>query len=271
MYIIKNVPRAAGNPGTGIQPRDMLVLYDIEDIAYMPPADDKGVAIEDDIVMKPNRYAIGIYMTQGTVEVTSAAEGDTDKRGFKPSIKFEHPGNEQEVREFKVNNLNRKFIAVMRYCSGKPSDLIGTICNPCSLTPSYTGNSESNANEMTLTQISKGDDIFIYKGTIALEEPVSVVEAAATSVAFVSEGQYQLSDGTAVVNEISGGSHGAVITLLGVAGNSPTVSSSTDSGNIVLKGGAAFTATEGSQLTLRAFDTGDEGIVWLEQSRFVAS
>ncbi len=269
-YIKKSVPRASGNPGTGIQPRDQLTLIDIDDIAFMPSPDEKGVVIADNIVMKPGRYGYNIYMTQGTIEVTSAAEGDTDKIGFTPSIKFEHPGNEQEVREFKANSINRKFIVVIRYCSGKPADLIGTICNPCKLTPSYTGNNESNTNEMTFTQISKGDDIFIYKGTVTLEEPVSVVEAGAVAVTFVAEGQYQLTAGEAVIGEIKGGAHDTVITLLGAAGGqSPTIAGA--EGKILLRGGKTFTASEGSQLTLRAFDNGDGGVIWIEQSRYVAA
>lgn len=268
-YYKKSVPRASGNPGTGIQPRDQLTLIDIDDIAFMPSPDDKGVVIADDIVMKPGRYGYNIYMTQGTIEIASAAEGDTDKIGFTPSIKFEHPGNEQEVREFKANSVNRKFIVVVRYCSGKPADLIGSICNPCKLTPSYTGNNESNTNEMTFQQISKGNDIFIYKGTVTLEEPVSTIESGSTVVTFVSEGQYQLSAGAAAIDEIEGGAHDAVITILGVAGVAPTISAT--QGKILLRGGKTFTASEGSQLTLRAFDSGDGGVVWIEQSRHVAA
>ena len=268
-YLKKSVPRAEGNPGTGIQPRDQLTLIDIDDIAFMPSPDDKGVVIADNIVTKPGRYGYNIYMTQGTIEVTSAADGDTDKVGFTPSIKFEHPGNEQEVREFKANSINRKFIVVIRYCSGKPADLIGTICNPCKLTPSYTGNNDGNTNELTFTQISKGNDIFIYKGTVTLEEPVMTIEAGSTSVDFVTEGQYQLSGGTAAISEIAGGAHDAVITLLGAAGTAPTVAPV--AGKILLRGGKTFTASEGSQLTLRAFDNGEDGVVWIEQSRYDAA
>ncbi len=90
-YIKKSVPRAEGNPGTGIQPRDQLTLIDIDDIAFMPSADDKGVVIADNIVMKPGRYGYNIYMTQGTIEVTSAAEGDTDKIGFTPRLSSSTP------------------------------------------------------------------------------------------------------------------------------------------------------------------------------------
>lgn len=268
MYLKISVPREAGNPGLGIQPRDQLTMIDVEDIAFMPSPDDKGVVIVDNIVMKPGRYGYTIYMTPGTIEITSAAEGDTDKVGFTPSVKFSHPGNEQAVREFKVNSINSKFIIVVRYCSGKPADLIGSICNPCKLTPSYTGNNEGNTNEMTFTQISKGDDIFIYKGTVPLEEPVSTLETGVKAVPFVSDGQYQLSSGAAAIDEITGGSHGVLITLLGVSGVSPTVTAS--AGKIVLRGGKTFSATEGSQITLRAFDAG-EGILWIEQSRYVAA
>lgn len=268
-YIKTSVPRAAGNPGVGIKPRDQLTLIDIDDIEFMPGPDDKGVVIMDNIVMKPGRYGYTIYMTPGTIEVTSAAEGDTDKIGFTPSIKFEHPGNEQAVREFKVNSINRKFILVVRYCSGKPADLIGSLCNPCKMTPSYTGNNESNTNEMTFTQISKGDDIFIYKGTIPMEEPVSTVETGVKAIAFVAEGQYQLTSGAAAIDEITGGAHDAVITILGVAGTAPTLAPS--EGKIILKGGKTFTASEGSQITLRAFDAGEAGLMWIEQSRYVAA
>ncbi|MBE6305692.1 MAG: hypothetical protein E7082_07260 [Bacteroidales bacterium] len=266
-YIRKSVGRAPGNPGTGILLRDVLVLLNTDDIEFMPSPDDKGVVIADNIVMKPGRYGIGIYMTHGTAEVTSAAEGETDQIGFTPSIKFNHPGNSQELREFKVNELNSKFIGIMRYCSGKPADLIGSICNPCKITPSYTGNNESNTNEFTLSQISKGDDIKIYKGTIPLEEPVTVVEAEETVITFVAEGQYQLSSGSATIEQIEGGAHGAVITLLGTPGTSPTIANAT--GKILLRGGKAFTAAEGTQLTLRAFDAGETGLIWIEQSRYI--
>ena len=271
MYIKQTVRRAEGNPGIGIQPRDMLVLIDVDDIAYMPKPDEKGVVISSDIILKKDKYAYGIYMTPGTVEVSSAAEGDTDKIGFTPSVKFEHPGNSREVREFKANSINRKFIVLVQYCSGKDTDLIGSICNPCKMTPSYTGNGESNTNEITFQQISKGDDVLIYEGTVPLEEPVDTVASGVKTVTFKGTGQYQLTGGEAVVDTISGGAHGDVITLLGVnGGEAPTVSNTAN--KIMLRGGKVFTASEGSQLTLRAYDNGNEaGPVWIEQSRYVAS
>ena len=265
MYVKKSIPRAKGNPGLAINPRDQLTLLDVEDIAYMPSPDENGVVIAEDIIMKQGRYGIGIYMTPGTVSATSAAEGDTDKVGFTPQIVFDHPGNDQDVREFKTNFISRKVIAIMRYCSGKPADLIGSLCNPCTVTPSYTGDSEGNTNNFTIAQANKGDDMFIYKGTVPLEEPVALVDASADKVEFVADGQYQLQSGAATINKIEGGSHGALVTLLGTKGDAPTVSSGN---SILLKGGKTFVASEGSQLTLRAFDKGEGELLWIEQSRY---
>jgi hypothetical protein len=266
MYIKKSVLRPSGNPGAGIRPRDIVSLIDVEDVAFMPSPDDKGVVVADNIVMKLGRYAFNIYMTPGTVEITSAADGDTDKVGFTPSIKFEHPGNEQEVREFKANSINKKFIIVVRYCSGKPSDMIGTICNPCKFTPSYTGNNESNSTEMTFAQISKGDDIFIYKGTLTEEEPVSVIAAGAKEVVYAGNGQYQLTGGDVIIESISGGSEGAVVTLIG-SGSTGGIQSIANSDTILIRQDS-FVLSEGTQITLVAFDRGEKGIVWVEQSRY---
>ena len=55
-YIKKNVGRAPGNPGTGIKVRDQLTLLDVDDILFMPAADEKGVVIVDNIIMKPGKY-----------------------------------------------------------------------------------------------------------------------------------------------------------------------------------------------------------------------
>lgn len=265
-YVKASVKRPSGNPGNGIQPKDQLVIYDVNDILFFPDRNEAGVVIEEDIVMKPEYYAIGVYLTPGTAEISSNSDGETDAKGFKPSIKFKHPGNEQEIREFKTNWLSKNCICVMRYCSGKASDLIGSPCNPCQLSVAYTGSNESNANELTFEQISKGDDIAIYKGTDTLEEPVDTVEGEAKEVVFKAEGQYQLSPGEANITKITGGTHAAVITLLGCAGIPPTVTA----GNFLLKAGKSFTASDGSQLTLRAFDDGSEELKWIEQSRYEA-
>ncbi|MDE5750165.1 MAG: hypothetical protein K2H87_05280 [Duncaniella sp.] len=273
MYTFQSVKREPGNPGLPIQARDSISLLDVDDIAYMPPRDGGGVAIYEDIVMNPEAYGITLYLTPGTHKITSAADGDTDQVGFQPQIVGNHPGNSLAVREFKHNCLNRRFIIIVRYCSGKPADIIGDLCNPCRMIPSYTGDKDTNSTEFTFQQISKGEDIGMYFGTIPMEEPVAVVDAEATAVTYTADGQYQLSPGEASVTTFEGGRDGSIATLCGTSGKAPVVTgaASISDGAIILRGARPFTASEGSQITLRAFDAGDGKILWIEQSRYERS
>lgn len=268
MYIKQSVYRPQGNPGRGITPMDALHLIDVNDIAFMPKPDDKGVLIVDDIKLKPGKYAISLYFTPGTVKVTSPADGETDQVGFTPQIEGNHPGNKLEVREFKANNINTKFIAILSYCNGEDADLIGTLCNPVKMVPSYTGDKDANTNAFTFQQINKGDDIFCYRGTIPTEEPVAKLDSGATKVDYVANGQYQLSDGTGTINLIEGGADGDVVTILGAYGEQPP--SVTAGETILLRDGKPFVASGGSQITFRAYSAGDGKIVWVEQSRYEA-
>lgn len=266
-YVKKSVPRPEGNPGVGLRPMDCLSLFDVDDIAVFPQPDANGVVIADNIIMKEGRYAIEIYGTPGTFEATSNSEGDTDKTGFKPSVKASHPGNSQVFREFKHNFANKRVIAVLKYCSGKPADLIGTPCNPCSVSFAYTGNADSNANEFTVSQIMKGHDMFIYKGTIPTEEPVAVVPGGGKSVTVTTGGVYQLSPGAVTIDTIAGGSDGMVMTLAGCESDSPTVVPT--NGKIVLADAKPFVASKGSVLTLKAYKVPDtQELIWVETSRY---
>ena len=189
-YVKTSVPRPVGNPGNGINPKDVLTLIDIDDLVYFPPRDGAGVVLEGNIAVKPSAYSTDLYLTPGTVELSSNGEGETDAKGFTPSVKGKHPGNKQEVREFKTNWLGRHCIAILQYCNGQDPDILGSPCNPLEMSVNYTGNKDGNASEFTFTQISKGDDIGIYKGTIPHEEPVATVPASATEIPFKGRGQY---------------------------------------------------------------------------------
>lgn len=268
-YIKATVTRPNGNPGKGITPKDMMIIYDVDDIRSFPRRDDAGVVHVGDIVLKPGRYATALYLTTGTVELASNSDGDTDAEGFTPSVKGKHPGNKREIREFKANWLGKKCIIVMDYCSGEDSDIIGSPCNPCKMAVAYTGNNESNASEFTFTQISKGDDIGLYAGTHTLEEPVGVVTSGSDRIGYIADGQYQLSNGAAEIKGVDGGQHGALITLIGTdSGPAPTISADTAGTVFILKNGKTFTASAGSQITFRAFAKTQSSLVWIEESRY---
>lgn len=269
-YIKTSVPRPIGNPGKGITPKDVLTLVDVDDIVSFPSRDGAGVVLVGDIVVKPSAYSVDLYMTPGTVELASNGEGETDAKGFTPSVKGKHPGNKREVREFKTNWLGRHCIAILQYCNGEPADIIGSPCNPIEMAVNYTGNKDANSSEFTFTQISKGDDIGIYEGTIPHEEPLAVVPAAATEIEFKGSGQYQLTAGAAKIASVVGANHGALITLIGVvSGVAPTIEAGASS-SFLLQAGKTFTASPGSQITFKAFDAGSGTIKLVEQSRHEA-
>lgn len=253
-------------PGKGILPRDKVIIYDIDDIAYMPSRDDGGVLIAEDIVMKPGKYAVAIYVTPGTVEISSNSDGDPDAKGFTPSVKFNHPGNKLEIREFKANWLDKNVIIVVEYCNGQDSDLVGSPCNPAQLAVEYSGTKDANTNTFTFAQVSKGDDIAIYRGTNTLEEPSGVVDS--TTVLYSGDGQYQPGNNVAQINAVNGGNHGALITLMGaVSGQGYSIGVEQQS-TFLLVGGEPFYGSPGSQITFRAFATGENSLVWIEQSRY---
>lgn len=266
-YIKVNVGKPGQNAGTGIKPKAAITFIDLEDVISIPPRDSKGVLITGNIVPKSNAYGITIYATRDTIELTSNSEGDMDNEGFRPSVKFKHPGNNQEIREFKHNWLGRSALVIVDYCDGSPKDFIGTPCNGARMQVNYTGNKDANSNEFTFQQEMKGMDIAMYEGTIPYASPIAIVPAGATSIALVGEGQYQLSGHTEAVTitAATGATDGMIFTLLGV--NSGTAPSIAASSTFILKNGETWNATTGEQITFKAIKSGPSAFTFVELGR----
>ena len=262
-----SVPKPGNSAGLGLKAKAGIAFYEIDDILVMPQRDDKGVYIAGSIVLKPNAYAIEVYATQDTIELDSNSEGDTDNEGFKPTVKFKHPGNKQKIREFKASTIGKSLIAVVQYCDGTPKDLIGDVCNPVKMQVNYKAGKDANSNEFSFQQITKGFDIAMYGGTITLAEPKATLAAGATAVALVGEGEYQLTgDATSAdIASVTGATHGMVFTLLGApTATAPSIDAST---TFILKDGATWNGTAGAQITFKAFKNGSSTFVYIEQSR----
>lgn len=266
-YVKVNVNKPGANAGTGIKPKAAITFIDVEDISSFPSRDENGVLIESPIVLNSGAYSITVYATQDSIELASNSDGDTDNEGFTPSLKFKHPGNKQEIREFKAGWLGRQCIVLVDYCNGEAMDLIGSPCNPVKLAMSYTGNKDANSNEFTCTQMMRGLDIAMYSGNAPASEPAAVVSAGATTIPLAGAGSYQLTgDATsASITAASGASDGLVFTLLGVtSGTAPSIAAST---TFLLKSGVTWNATTGKQITFKAFKSGASSYVYIEQSR----
>ena len=263
-----NVPKPAGlAPGKGLQVKDAITLIDVDDFLALGNRDEKGVVISSNISLKPNGYGITVYCTQDTVEIDSKSEGYTDNEGFLPSIKFKHPGNKQEIREFKAQWIGKKVVIIVDHCDGSGKDLMGSLCNPMKIAVNLVSNKDATSNEFTFTQLMRGDDVAIYEGTVPYAEPKDVIDAASTEIALIGEGQYQLTgDATsAAIATVTGATHGLVFTLLGVtSATAPNVAASS---TFILKDGTTWNATTGSQITFKAFKSGATSFVYVEQSR----
>lgn len=266
-YIKTNVLKPGSNAGTGIKPKSAITLIDVEDILSFAQRDSKGVLITGPIVLKPNAYAITVYATQDTIELASNSEGETDNEGFMPSIKFKHPGNEQEIREYKAAAIGRQFVVMADYCDGKPKDLIGSPCNPVKMQVNYSANKDANGNEFTFQQMMRGDDIAMYTNTVPYAEPKAIVPADATSISLIGEGQYQLVGGATSVEIVgaTGATDGLVFSLLGV--KSETAPSITASDVFILKNGETWNGVSGSQITFKAIKSGVSSFIFIEISR----
>lgn len=175
-YVKKSVLRPEGNPGNGITLKDKIVIIDTDDIDTFPARDEAGVLVKESFNLKTGAKPVYLYLTPGTVEVTSNVEGDPDAMGFNIGLKGNHPGNSQEVREFKWNWLGKKSIIIVQYCDGRDADLLGTPCNPMQLSANFTANKDMTRTEFAFNSIAKGMDIAIYQGDIPGEEAATPPE-----------------------------------------------------------------------------------------------
>lgn len=169
-YIRHSVTRPAGDPGKGYAVHDELVLLPVEDIIQFPERDADGVTLSGNIVMC-TVDPIRLYITPGTVEIADNSEGDTDAVGFATSVKGSHPGNSAEVREFKEKCKGRGFVVLLYHCDGSPADIVGTPCNPCIMTPTYTANKDTNRSEFAFAPTFKGNGVAVYTGETPSQAP----------------------------------------------------------------------------------------------------
>lgn len=269
-YVKVNVTKPTGNPGVGGNKKDLIILIDKDDILTFPSRDSKGVVITDNIVMKPNAYAIKVYGTVNTIKSGSATEGDIDAEGFTHTLDFEHPGNSVAIREFKTNWLGRSIIALVEYCSTGTKDLFGTPCAPMRMSTKWEDDKDKNKSTITLKSAQKCEyEVADYQGTLVFESVMGTIAADDTSPDVAAgEGQYQLTDGSAASVEITtldNPVNGGVYTLLGSGGTYP--STIPDGNDFILASGTTWTALAGSQITVKAFKDGAATWKFIEQSR----
>lgn len=269
LYINTTVLRPGTNKGVGGDKKNMIVVFDWDEVASGYTRDDKGIVITGPLVMKAGCYMIEVYGTIEKLEGGAKSDGSTDNKAIKQSYKLSHPGDEQEILEFRYNWLNKNIGIIDRKCSSAKMLLYGSPCAPLQLTFDYKNSNDSNFTEFTLESVIKGPDIAIYEGTLTLETVTDTVAADAVDVDLTNgAGRYQLTDGTTVpaaLATISNAVDGLVFTLLGSGGAHPsTIAAGT---TFLLRNGTAWTALSNSTITFKVFKDGATTYKAIEVSR----
>lgn len=266
---LKNRPKAGSGAPTFNNDRPVYIIYvdDLEPNGY-PQTDEKGVVTISDFQFKPGKYADKAYFTGNSKDYTSEVEGDADAERFKLKVVANRPGDETEATEYAVNNLGRPFILLSGNCeAGGKSKIIGTICAPLYLKPTFQANNEKTGFVFTYEQASGSRYMHReYNGTIPTEENLRPTQAS-TAIQFleanVNSVAIQVGSAASAVEVTSvTKAHGQIVTLVGqdlAPANAATLTSTTpadmetDTIVILLKDGVSWTSLNGATISFRVF------------------
>ena len=266
-YVKLDVVKPGGNLGVGGDKKDKIILIDCDDVATMPSRDASGIVIAGNIAMTAGAYMTRIYATQSSIKALADSEGDQDAKGISHTVEFEHPGDSQEIREFRSNWMNKNVMIIVERCSSTKKNLYGTPCAPLQMVFKHEDDKDKNKVTFTFKSVLKGSDVADYQGTNTLSSVVATVAANATTVALTLPGRYQLTVGSAAIATMTtctGASDGLVFTLIGSGGTYPPSIVGTD---FMLYGGVAWSGIAGAEITFKAFQYGSSTYKYVEQSR----
>ena len=256
-----------GNVGVGGDKKDKIIIFDWDDVATMPARDASGIVITGNIAMNSGAYMIKMYGTQNTIKASADSEGDPDAKGVTQTVEFEHPGDAQEVREFRANWMNKNIGIIIERCSNTKKNLYGTPCAPLQMVFKGEDDKDKNKTTFTFKSTQKGPDVADYQGTLTLSAVMATIAANATTVALVGSGRYQLTTGSAAIATITTCSNavdGQVFTLIGSGGTYPSAIAGTD---FILFEGTAWSAISGAEITFKTFKNGASTYKFIELSR----
>lgn len=264
----KVLDKIGANPGAAEEKMPYLHVIDVRDIVSFPRLNSQTATYEGNITLKAGAYPVKLYQTPDQQEISHTTEGDPDAMGITNSIKGSYPGNNRQVAAF-VHNYLGQGVVVLREMPDGDKQLIGSPGMPLYMGDEYASNSEKNTHAFTFSSSMRTNvPACFYDGAIPAGADVEVA-AADTTINADSGSFFRLKDGTGetavTIASITGGEDGQVISLIGTYGSKvPNVEATDD---ILLKGGAAWNAVEGSVLSLRAFDKGAGTLVWIESDR----
>lgn len=255
-YIPKSVLKPRGNksPGASAPKEPNVTIVDVDDILVFPQRDGKGVLMEGSFVMKPNATMIQVYMTPSKSKASFESEGDEDAQQFKHKFEGEHPGNELEISEFVQNFTGRNVIVIYGSCSDNFRKVLGSKCAPLQLKPSLQDDNDARKHMLVFEQAAASGYVpGHYVGEIVLEDPF---EAVGHDLTVAENSLMQKLPSSAVATDITvtaiTAEADSIVTLIG--GGGAAAATLEPAANVLLKGGANWTALDGAVIHFKVFE-----------------
>lgn len=151
-YVAKSIGRPAGGAGNPTQKFPTILIYETDDCESYPTRSIGVTTTSEDFRLKAEKKLLGIYATPSSIEIMQEAEGDADARGYRKGVKFEHPGNSQDIEDFVEYYSNKNIAAFVLECNGNIARSIGDPCNPLSMKVETTETKDGTKVTITLQQ-----------------------------------------------------------------------------------------------------------------------
>ncbi len=261
MYEFQDVNKPATAGAGASTPKDPNVhIVRTKDVLTWPARNAKGVLAVGDLVMKPGKTAISVYMTGVNQKPNFATEGDVDKEQILQKFEATHPGDELEAHEFYQNNLGEDLVIFYGNCADSSKRMYGTPCAPLRMKGDFMDDKDGRGFNFNFEQIQGTRFVPAhYNGNIPTAAPaatdVSIDMLAATGYQYKVEA---LDTTAAITIPTFDLVHGDTVTLIGSGGADPATLSSGDAtgATVLLNDDQDWTALENATISFEVFDNG---------------
>jgi hypothetical protein len=211
------------------------------------------------IPLKNGEYWHYISAVLDSPEIKSNAEEGEIASTITNELKFVVGGMDSSLLTLLETGIGKGFFVVWEICSTGDLYLGGNGCKPLKLS-AFEGGPGKDSTSWTLTFKNQCGEIWsVYTGNTPTQAPATVA-ANAETITLTSNPQYQLTDGTAEVHDITGFTSvtdadiNRVVTILGSGGTYPSTIS--ESNDFLLIAGNQWEAEENTQISFKIFKDG---------------